>query len=346
MSYMDNQDKPLYIVPNNLCGVWADVAKNVQQCEPMIIKKYGSAEEFLMEVSYGGDLYPRLNNSIVFRGLQSGTYELIPSVLRNKIKFSNLDGSEYIEPEDSDIKLAESEEKQRFKECYDLRTFFELSDENSLRLPDVERIRKYLLSYEDLGSTRRLTDEWIPYDLHELAALAQHYGLKTRLLDWTTSIDTAIYFAVHEEPVLKEEEKSCEDAKYVVIWMLDTSITYKIQNLKFIRPPYYGNPNLAAQRGLFSCWIEPGFNLSSNVISEAEHMNIMSVPVNRTPLDKRIKEELKGESVNKTYMWKLMIPREGRKELYEYINRKGVNAASLFPGYGGVVKCILETRAF
>ena len=75
-------------------------------------------------------------------------------------------------------------------------------------------------------------------------------------------------------------------------------------------------------------------------------MNIMSVPVNRTPLDKRIKEELKGESVNKTYMWKLMIPREGRKELYEYINRKGVNAASLFPGYGGVVKCILETRTF
>lgn len=343
---MDNQDKPLYIVPNNLCGVRTDVAKNFQQCEPTIIKKYGSADEFLKDISYGGDLYPKLNNSIVFRGLQSGTYELIPSVLRNKIKFTNLDGSEYVVPEDSDIDLAESEENQRFKEYHDLRTFFELSDENSLKLPDIERIRKSLLSYKDFGSTRRLTDEWIPYDLHELAALAQHYGLKTRLLDWTTNIDTAIYFAVHEDPILKEDEMSSEEAKFVVIWLLDTSITYKIENLIFIRPPYYGNPNLAAQKGLFTCWVEPGFRLSSNVISEREHMNIMSIPVNRTPLDKRIKEELKGESVNKTYMWKLMIPREDRKELYEYINRKGVNAASLFPGYGGVVKCIQETRAF
>ena len=173
MSYMDNQDKPLYIVPNNMYGVRTRVEKNVQQCEPMIIKKYGSADEFLKDVSYGGDLYSRLNNSIVFRGLQSGTYELIPSVLRGKIKFTKLDGSEYVEPEDSDIKLAESEETQRFKEYYDLRTFFELSDENSLRLPDVERIRKYLLSYEDLGSTRRLTDEWIPY----VVSYVHHRGL-------------------------------------------------------------------------------------------------------------------------------------------------------------------------
>lgn len=343
---MDYQNNQLYVIPDDAHGIQPEVTGNIQQCEPIINKKFGSAEEFLKDISYGGEFYPKQTNSIVYRGLQSGTYELIPSALRNKMKFKNLDGSEYIEPECNDILLSESEETQRLKEYWKLRCFFELSDKNGLGLPEVDRIRKYLLSYDDLGSTQRLTDEWLPYDLYELAALAQHYGMETRLLDWSSSIDTAIYFAVHEEPMLKEEEMHSDEANYVAIWLLDTSIEHRIPNLKFIRPPYHGNPNLAAQKGLFSCWIEPGFHLSSNVISEDEHKKHLKVRVNRTPIDKRIADDLKDKFVSQTYMWKLLIPKEGRQELYEYINKKGVNAASLFPGYGGVVKCINENRSF
>lgn len=343
---MDYPDKKLYVIPNEAHRIQSEVPNNAQHCEPIITKKYGSADEFLRDISYGGEFYTKLNANMAYRGLQSGTYELIPSVLRNKIEIKNLDGSDFIEPEDNEIQFSDSEETQRFKEYFDLRVFFELSDENSLRLPEVDRIRKYLLSYEDLGLTKRMTEEWPPYDLYELAALAQHYGMKTRLLDWSSSLDTAIYFAVHEEPMLKEEEKSCDEARYMVIWLLDTAIEHLIPNLKFIRPPYYGNPNLSAQKGLFSCWIEPGFQLSSNVISEEELITHMKVRVNRTPLDKRIADALKDNPVNQTYMWKLLIPRVSREELYKYINRKGVNAASLFPGYGGVVKHIQESNSF
>ena len=72
----------------------------------------------------------------------------------------------------------------------------------------------------------------------------------------------------------------------------------------------------------------------------------MKVTVNRKSLDQRLKEELKNEWLDRSYMWKLKIPREGRKELYDYINRRGINAASLFPGYGGVVKSIIEANGF
>lgn len=343
---MIQEDKPVFVVPSNPRPATKHTLEVKPSCEIMKTIVYPSAEEFLKDISYGGEIYSKLNNSKVFRGLQSGVYDLVPSALRHRIKLTNEDGTEYIEPKDTSIQISESEETQRLKEYYNLRRFFELSDSNNLRLPDVDRIRKCLFSFNDLSSAKRLTDEWIPYDLYELAALAQHYGMGTRLLDWTSSLETAIYFAVHQEPSLSELELKQDDAKYMVVWMLDTSVGQMVPSLKFIRPAYFGNPNLAAQKGLFTCWVEPGFNLSSNVISEEEHNEIMKVRVNSKPLDQRLKEEMKDKQLDRHYLWKLMIPREGRKELYDYINLKGINAASLFPGYGGVVKSIKEADSF
>ena len=115
--------------------------------------------------------------------------------------------------------------------------------------------------------------------------MAQHYGMETRLLDWTSCLEIAIYFAAHQDPSLTKDELKHNDAKYLIVWMLDTSIEHKVPSLKLIRPPYYVNPNLAAQKGLFTCWIEPGFGLSSNHISEEEYNDILIVKVNRKPLD-------------------------------------------------------------
>lgn len=303
-------------------------------CEWIKTIIYSSAEEFLSDISYGGTIYSLLNRCFVFRGLQTGIYDLVPSILRQNSVLAN----------DANFEFKESENLQRTKEYLNLRYFFELCDINRLRLPDVERIRMSLYSHKDIGEAKLLLDDWLPNDLYELAALAQHYGMETRLLDWTSNLETAIYFAVHQEPILSEEDKKKNDAKYLVIWALDTSIEMKVPSLKFIRPSYYGNPNLAAQKGLFSCWIEPGFKILSNDISEEEYKHIMSVRVNRKPLDHRLKDEMKDNQFDKPCMWKFMIPREGRKVLYNHINRMGVNAASLFPGYDGIVKCIKESK--
>ena len=308
--------------------------------------RYETAEAFLKDISYGGSLYERTHRQMVFRGLQSGTYELVPSVLRHKRVLKNMDGTEYVEDEDAPIKIADSEWVQREMEYLSLRNFFEICDENGLRLPDIEKIRKYLYSYKDMGSVVRMRSEWLPYDLLELAALAQHYGLETRLLDWTGSIDTAIYFAAHSEPSLSEEERQKEKSKYMVIWMLDTAIEHKSESLRLIRPPYHGNPNLAAQKGLFTYWKEPGFKISSNVISQEEVIELHKEPINRMPLDQRLEAEFGETKLDRTYLWEFLLPCEGRKTLYDYIVKKGVSAASLFPGYAGVALSMKEARSF
>lgn len=314
--------------------------------EIIITKKYISANDFLKDISYGGDMYTQITSHHVFRGHKLGTYELVPSVLRHKIQYLNQDGSIYDEHNANADMLSDSEWVQREYEYWKLRLFFEFCDENNLKLPNVDRMREHLFSYKDFASAQMAIEDWMPYDLKELASLAQHYGMETRLLDWSSRIETAIYFAIHQEPVLTEEDLSNENSKYVVIWVLDTFVATKDSQLRIIRPAYHGNPNLAAQKGLFTYWNEPGFKISSINMTVEEYHEHLKRKVNRAPFNERLKEELEKKQYDKTAMWKLMIPREGKCELYDYINLKHDNAASMFPGYGGVVQCLKEKNEF
>ena len=153
----------------------------------IITKNYTSANDFLKDISYGGELYSQFTSNHVFRGHKSGTYELIPSALRHRIQYLNQDGSIYNEHNENAEMLSDSEWEQRNVEYWKLRLFFEFCDYNNLKLPNVDRMREHLFSYKDFASSKTALEDWIPYDLQELAALAQHYGMETRLLDWSSS---------------------------------------------------------------------------------------------------------------------------------------------------------------
>lgn len=310
-------------------------------------KKYASGEEFLKDISYGGEMYQNLNEGFVFRGLQSGAYKLIPSVPREKLQVRDAAGIIVDEDKDAPFDFANSEFTQVLFEYMELRNFFDICDKSNLRLPPIERFRHSLYNLTVLISSLLVGEDWLPNDLQELAALAQHYGMKTRLLDWTTSIETAIYFAVHKEPELMQDGQSNENSDYIAIWALNILAQFGLDTpLKIIRPPYFGNPNLAAQKGLFTFWKISGLRLSLGEGSNKENLEVLKRLTNRTPLDELIAEECKKQNRKGVVMWKLLVPRKDRKVLYKYIRRKNVNAASLFPGYEGAVRCIQEDRSF
>lgn len=310
-------------------------------------KRYKSGDEFLKDISYGGEMYQNLKEGFVFRGHQSGSYKLVPSVLRDKIKVTDANGNVVEDDKSAPFDLSNTEFIQKNIEYIELRKFFDICDVNSLRLPSVDNIRQALYSHNDIILSFLNGGEWLPYELHELAALAQHYGMKTRLLDWTTSLDTAVYFAVNKEAQLTKEDLLSKDSQYVAIWALNLSVTFGVDTpLKIIRPPYHGNPNLAAQRGLFTFWKVSGLHIPLRGGTDEEKMEVFKRLTNRTPLDELIVDECKKQGRNDVIMWKLLIPRKDRKILYEYIRNKGVSAASLFPGYEGAVRSLKEDRSF
>ena len=309
-------------------------------------KRYASGDEFLKDIAYGGEMYQNLKKGFVYRGLQSGAYKLIPSVLRHKLVMRDAAGRIVEDDGNTPFDISQSEFIQKNVEYLSLRRFFDICDQNGLRLPSVDRIRKTLYTHQDIISFFLAGEDWLPYDLQELAALAQHYGMETRLLDWTYNIETAIYFAVHEEPRLSEEEKKDEDSKYVAIWILNPMVLFGAETpLKIIRPPYYGNPNLAAQNGLFTFWNVQGLHISLND-KEKNVPEMFKRLTNRIPLDELIEEECIKIDCDDVVMWKMLIPIKDRKVLYEYIRSKNVYAASLFPGYEGVVRSLNEDRSF
>lgn len=276
-------------------------------------------------INIQGEYHKLIEFSHIYRGVY-GDYDLLPMSLR-KDKFEEIEKiSGYWGT------FSDSEAGLIKHELSILSNFFYSCNNCGLYIPQIDKLKLYMRNYKEIKYENQIFFKWLPTELFELAGLAQHYGLPTRLLDWTTDFNTALYFGISK---YKEYEQ------YITIWIMDYSYIINtnkhriFDELFFVDPEYYRNPNLNAQKGLLSLW-------------QTKYPMKQETPIDRTPLNALIENRCLEYNTNldKPILYKLRIPSSDTKRIYEYLKSNNYSAGKLFPGYQGVVRSIFDEINF
>lgn len=214
--------------------------------------------------------------------------------------------------------------------------FFQIADKRGLILPDdSQELRSFFekLKDNDHMVSRGFSGWGIEAKGLSIIALAQHYGVPTRLLDWTRQPYIAAFFAA--EDVYKNFEKYDPSSK-LVVWafyfpLLDKQTIYgEAYLLRGITAPSATNPNLKAQQGVFTM-VNP-FYTNEGMGDYLPFDKILE------DYSKKYPEELLDDNVmGKFKLQKFTLPIAKAFDLLQLLAKLDITPSAIYPGYHSIL---------
>lgn len=276
-------------------------------------KYISSVADYLSAIKALKSYYPAgmfMNNPVVdqflYRGLSDEAYELLPGIFR---------------------KCHHTVENRTIAN----KSYLSWTTEKDLLMTFVQEASTYLSISID--------------QLHKWAEYAQHYGVPTRFLDWSTNPLVSLYFACRD--------KTDKDA---VVWMLHKTnyVRFSLKDAKapgdtvskiindlisgqsdfqypLLYTPLYVDARMSAQGSYFMVWGKKEFSLEQMMSDERLWMDL---PERDTGM------RVFGSEQQEAALFKFRIHADRKQPLLHELDMIGINEKTLFPGLDGIGRYI------